>query len=194
MGESLTSGLGRAVGISGSPSPRSRSRVLLEHALRALVRQGVLTTLIDLNELPADALLGRRSSAEVERALALVAEADIVIASTPVYRATYTGLLKVFFDLFTQRALVGKVGLSIATGGAPGHQLVLDHGLRPLFASVGAVVVPTGVYAVDGEFDDGVPRPGVLERIERAVAESVLLAERSLTRTAAEIPVLSPST
>jgi FMN reductase len=183
-----------AVGISGSPSARSRSRILLEHALSQLARQSVATDLIDLNELPADALLGRRSTAEVERALASVAEADIIVASTPVYRATYTGLLKVFFDLFTQRALVGKVGLSIATGGAPGHQLVLDHGLRPLFASVGAVVVPTGVYAVDGEFDDGVPRPGVLERIERAVAESVLLAERSQFRTTADIPVLSPST
>ena len=199
MSESLTSGLGRsglgrAVGISGSPSTRSRSRILLEHALGQLARQGVATDLVDLNELPADALLGRRRAAEVERALATVAEADIVVASTPVYRATYTGLLKVFFDLFTQRALVGKVGLSIATGGAPGHQLVLDHGLRPLFASVGAVVVPTGVYAVDGEFDDGAPRPGVLERIERAVAESVLLAERSQFRTTAEIPVLSPST
>ena len=189
MSESLT-----VVGISGSPSARSRSRILLEHALGQLAGQGAVTSLIDLSELPADALLGRRSATEVDRALAAVTEADIVVASTPVYRATYTGLLKVFFDLFTQRALVGKVGLAIATGGAPGHQLVLDHGLRPLFASVGAVVVPTGVYAVDGEFDDGVPRAGVLERIERAVTESLLLAERSQIRNSAEFAVLGPST
>ena len=187
MSESLT-----AVGISGSPSTRSRSRVLLEHALGALARQGIATELIDLSELPADALLGRRLAPELEHALAAVGNADIVVASTPVYRATYTGLLKVFFDLFAQRALVGKVGLAIATGGAPGHQLVLDHGLRPLFASVGAVVVPTGVYAVDAEFDAGLPHAHVLERIERAVAESVLLAERSQLRTAAEILAVSP--
>ena len=187
MSESLT-----AIGISGSPSAHSRSRVLLEHTLSRLAEQGIGTDLIDLSALPADALLGRRVSPELERALAAVGEANIVVASTPVYRATYTGLLKVFFDLFAQRALVGKVGLAIATGGAPGHQLVLDHGLRPLFASVGAVVVPTGVYAVDAEFDAGVPRAAVLERIDRAVAESVLLTERSRLRTTAEILAVSP--
>lgn len=187
MTESLT-----AIGISGSPSARSRSRILLEHAVGRLAGRGIVTGLIDLNELPADALLGRRSSAELERALAAVGDADIVVASTPVYRATYTGLLKVFFDLFAQRALAGKVGLAIATGGAPGHQLVLDHGLRPLFASVGAVVVPTGVYAVDAEFDAGVPHADVLERIERAVAESVLLTERSQVRNTAVSLAVSP--
>ena len=181
MNQSLT-----AIGISGSPSARSRSRVLLEHALRTLAGQGVATGVINLNELPADALLGRRDAVELEQALAAVGGAEIVVASTPVYRATYTGLLKVFFDLFEQRALVGKVGLAIATGGAPGHQLVLDHGLRPLFASVGAVVVPTGVYATDAEFDAGIPRRAVLDRIERAVAESILLAERTLTPHTAE--------
>ena len=187
MSESLT-----AVGISGSPSARSRSRILLERALDRLAEQGITTDLIDLSALPADALLGRVVSPEVERALAKVAGADIVVASTPVYRATYTGLLKVFFDLFAQRALVGKVGLAIATGGAPGHQLVLDHGLRPLFASVGAIVVPTGVYAVDAEFDGGVPHAAVLERIERAVAESVLLTERSQVRNTAVSLAASP--
>jgi FMN reductase len=183
-----------AIGISGSPSTRSRSRILLEHALDKLAWHDVATGLIDLNGLPADALLGRRTAADVDRALAAVGDADIVVASTPVYRATYTGLLKVFFDLFGQRALAGKVGLAIATGGAPGHQLVLDHGLRPLFASVGAVVVPTGVYAVDAEFDAGVPQASVLERIERAVSESLQLAERSSNRTTAEVLAVSPST
>ena len=72
------------------------------------------------------------------------------------------------------------------------HQLVLDHGLRPLFASVGAVVVPTGVYAVDAEFDAGVPHAAVLERIERAVAESVLLAERSQIRSTAGKMAVTP--
>jgi FMN reductase len=181
-----------AIGISGSPSARSRSRTLLEHALDSLAERGIVTDLIDLSALPADALLGRVVSPELERALAAVGEADIIVASTPVYRATYTGLLKVFFDLFAQRALVGKVGLAIATGGAPGHQLVLDHGLRPLFASVGAVVVPTGVYAVDAEFDAGVPHADVLERIERAVAESVLLTERSQIRNTAASLVVTP--
>jgi len=86
------------VGISGSPAARSKSRTLLERALAALAARGASTTLIDLAALPADALLGRRRSSDVDDALARVAEATIIVASTPVYRATYTGLLKVFFD------------------------------------------------------------------------------------------------
>jgi FMN reductase len=166
-----------AIGISGSPSASSRSRALLEHALARLGTRGIGTGIIDLNTLPADGLLGRATSPEVARALAQVAAADIVVASTPVYRATYTGLLKVFFDLFEQRALAGKVGIALASGGAPGHLLVLDHGLRPLFASVGAVVTSAGVYATDAEFSAGIPDEHVRERIERAAAEAVALAE-----------------
>jgi FMN reductase len=151
--------------------------VLLGHALESLRDHRVHVQLIDLNDLPADALLGRRTAPEVERALSTVNAANIVVASTPVYRATYSGLLKVFFDLFAQRALTDKVAVAIATGGAPGHQLVLDHGLRPLFSSVGATVVPTGIYAVDTEFSAGTPNPDVLDRIERAVRESLAFAD-----------------
>jgi FMN reductase len=178
-----------AVGISGSPSSRSRSRTLLEQALRNLKSQGASTELVDLNALPADALLGRRTAHEVERALAHVAGAHIVLASTPVYRATYSGLLKVFFDLFGQRALAGKVGVAIATGGAPGHQLVIEHGLRPLFASVGATVVPTGVYAVDDAFPGGVPNDSVLDRLAQATSESIAFAQAHYART--DLPIES---
>jgi FMN reductase len=166
-----------AVGISGSPSARSRSRGLLTHALSRLAVEGFDSTLIDLADLPADALLGRTPSAEVKTALDLVANASIVVASTPVYRATYSGLLKVFFDLLPQRALVGKIGIAIATGGASGHLLVLDHGLRPLFASVGAVTVPTGIFATDAELDDAPQRAKVFDRIARAVIEAAALTE-----------------
>jgi FMN reductase len=171
-----------AVGISGSPTARSRSRGLLTHALEQLAADGFETTLIDLASLPANALLGRTEDDAVTRALASVARASIVVASTPVYRATYSGLLKVFFDLFPQRALVDKVGIAIATGGASGHQLVIDHGLRPLFSSVGAVVAPTGIYATDVELDDQTARQTVLDRIDRAARQAAeLTRSHSLT-------------
>ena len=167
-----------AVGISGSPGARSKSRTLLEHALAALAARGASTTLIDLASLPADALLGRRRSADVDAALASVANASIIVASTPVYRATYSGLLKVFFDLLPVNALADKTAIAIATGGSPAHQLVIDHGLRPLFASVGAVTTPTGVYGTDPSFDNGTPHPSLIARIDSAVAEAILLSER----------------
>ena len=165
------------IGLSGSPNTASRSRALLELALAALDRQGAgPTRLIDLAHLPSDALLGRREDRDVADAIQAVLDAGIVVVSTPIYRATYSGLLKVFFDLLPQDALARKVGIPIATGGGPGHLLAVDHGLRPLFASVGALVVATGVYGTDAQFRAGVPEPGLVERIERAALEAASLA------------------
>jgi FMN reductase len=167
-----------AIGISGSPSARSKSRTLLEHALAVLAERGATVSLIDLAALPADALLGRRRSDDVDEALARVAAATIVVASTPVYRATYSGLLKVFFDLLPLNGLVEKVAIPIATGGSPAHQLVIDHGLRPLFGSVGAITTPTGIYGTDSGFENGVPHHALLTRIGQAATEAVTLSQR----------------
>ena len=165
-----------AIGISGSPAARSKSRALLERTLASLVERGATTALVDLAALPADALLGRRRSSEVDEALARVADATIVVASTPVYRATYSGLLKVFFDLLPLNGLVDKTGIAIATGGSPAHQLVIDHGLRPLFASVGAVITPTAIYGTDSAFENGVPNQSLISRIDIAVSEAITLS------------------
>ena len=167
-----------AVGLSGSPGARSKSRTLLERALVALSDRGATTTLIDLAGLPADALLGRRRANEVENALGRVSQATIIVASTPVYRATYSGLLKVFFDLLPVDGLVGKTAIPIATGGSSAHQLVIDHGLRPLFASVGAVTTSTGVYGTDSAFENGVPHDSLVARLDTAIAEAITLSER----------------
>jgi FMN reductase len=167
-----------AVGISGSPGARSKSRMLLERALVALSDRGATTTLIDLSALPADALLARRRATEVDSALGSVSQASIIVSSTPVYRATYSGLLKVFFDLLPLNGLVGKTAIPIATGGSPAHQLVIDHGLRPLFASVGAVTTPTGVYGTDSAFENGIPNDSLIDRLNAAVAEAITLSER----------------
>src|SRR5439155_24463742 len=83
----------RAVGISGSPSSASKSRALVAYALERLADRGAETALIDLATLPAEALLGRRTEARVTAALEAVAGARVVIAGTPIYRATYSGLL-----------------------------------------------------------------------------------------------------
>jgi FMN reductase len=146
---------------------------LLELALAALDRQGAgPSRLIDLAKLAPDALLGRRQDPDVAEAIQSVLNAGILVVSTPIYRATYSGLLKVFFDLLPQDALAGKVAIPIATGGGPSHLLAVDHGLRPLLASVGALVVATGIYGTDAQFRAGVPEPALVERVERAVLEA----------------------
>ena len=166
----------RALGLSGSPSTPSRSGALVEDALEELGRRGVETGLVALADLPADALLGRGRAEAVDAALGDVARADILVVGTPVYRATYAGLLKVFFDLMPQDALEGKVVLPIATGAAPQHALAVTHGLRPLFASVGGLPTAAAVYATDGELPEGEPSVAVNERVRRAAAEAVALA------------------
>ena len=171
-------------GISGSPGAgsASRSRALLKLALRSLERQGVGSSrLIDLARLPADALLGRRQEGEVTEALQVLQGATILVVSTPIYRATYSGLLKVFFDLLPQDALAGKVAIPIATGASPGHLLAVDHGLRPLLASVGALTTATAIYGTDAQFKNGTPDAALLERTERAAEEAATLASSLLT-------------
>lgn len=166
------------MGISGSPSPTSKSRGLVEYALVRLNGAGAVTQLIDLAVLPADALLGRGASDAVAAALDAVARARIVVAGTPVYRATYSGLLKVFFDLLPQDALIGKIGVPIVTGHGAAHALAIDHGMRPLFASIGATVVAGGVYATSAQFPDGKAGPELLAAVDRAVREALSLASR----------------
>ena len=160
------------VALSGSPSSRSKSRRLLSLAVDRFARDGLRSRTVDLSDLLADDLLGRTRTPGIERALESVAAARIVIVSTPVYRASYSGLLKTFFDLLPQDALAGKVAIPIATGGGPAHALVIDYALRPLLASVGALVVSTGVYGIDAQFTENGPDAALAARVDRAVAEA----------------------
>ena len=170
-----------AVGISGSPSATSKSRLLVEYALAQLAAGGAATQMVDLAGLPADPLLGRGGSAPVAAAVAATMDARIIVAGTPVYRATYSGLLKVFFDLLPPDSLIGKIGVPIVTGHGAAHSLSVDHGMRPLFASLGATVVAGGVYATSSQFPDGKPAPELLRTVERAVGEALALARAGLS-------------
>ncbi|BCL29883.1 CE1759 family FMN reductase [Streptomyces aurantiacus] len=102
-------------------------------------------------------------------ALDAVASADGLIVVTPVFSASYSGLFKSFFDVLDRDALSGTPVLIAATGGSARHSLVLEHALRPLFAYLRAVVVPTGVYAASEDWG----AEGLAERIERAAGELV---------------------
>ena len=100
-----------------------------------------------------------------------VVQADALIAVTPTFSASYNGLFKMFFDVLDDKALVGKPILIGATGGTERHSLVLDYALRPLFAYLQAVVVPTGVYAASSDW--GPHAVALRARVERAATELV---------------------
>ena len=96
-----------------------------------------------------------------------VVGADGLIAVTPIFAASYSGLFKTFFDVLEEDALAGKPVLLGATAGTARHSLALDHALRPLFAHLRAVAVPTGVLAAADDWGD----QGLATRIERAGGE-----------------------
>lgn len=165
----------RAVAISGSPRAPSKSKTLAERFLDALQHLGCETRLIDVAILPAEALVVRETSTEIDDAIAAVGQAQIIAASTPTYRALYTGVLKCFFDLMPQAHLAGKVCVGLQTGIAAAHALSPDYGLRPLFTSLDGVPA-LAVYATDAEFESGEPNSALSERVHRAAEQAMQLA------------------
>ncbi len=112
-------------------------------------------------------------SPTLREAITAVTTADGLIAVSPIFSASYSGLFKLFFDVIERDGLAGMPVLVAATGGTARHSLALDHAFRPLFAYLNAAVVPTAVYAAAedwGQAGDEVDR-GLVERIDRAAAE-----------------------
>ena len=127
---------------------------------------------IDLSTLSADGLLGRTPDPTVASAVERAAAADVLVVATPIYRATYTGALKAFFDRFPAGALAGTAVVLVATAGIADHFLALDTGGRALIASLDGLVVPKVVYAVSTDFVDGEPKPEVLDALRAAIDQA----------------------
>ncbi len=173
----------RIVAVSGSTGRTSRTTTLTR-ALIGAVREHIAAEveLIELSSLGAE--LGatqRRDEAPraVARAIEQIESADILIAATPVYRGSYSGLFKHLFDLIEQDSLVDVPVILAAAAGGQKHCLVIEHELRPLFAFFQAFVVPTGVYAVDSDFDgNDLVDPVVRSRVALAAHQAARIARR----------------
>jgi len=167
------------VALAGSPSANSRSTALLRHVLDRFAEAEPRHEIV-LRDLPAAALV--RADVDdpaIRRARDQVAAARLVVVATPIYKASYSGLLKTFLDLLPQDALRGKTVLALGTGGSAAHLLALDYALKPVLAALGARHILDSIYAVDAQFtahavhghvaDDDVTR-----RVERALADGPL--------------------
>jgi FMN reductase len=168
--------------IAGSPSDPSRSAALLDAVSHRLaLRGGPKIERLNIRDLPAEALLlAQWGHPAIVRALAQVAQAHAIVVATPVYKAAYSGVLKVFLDLLPQTALKDKTVLPLATGGSPHHMLALDYALRPVLQSLAARHILPGVYATDAQLprspEGGYePVADISARLDEAVAS--LLAE-----------------
>src|SRR5579859_1941730 len=163
------------IGLAGRLAGTSRSTALVAHVLALLAAHDLAGGLIKLAELPADALLGRGHDPGVDAALARVTETRLLVVGTPIYRASYTGQLKAFFDLLPRAALSGcAVGL-IATGGIRDHALAVDHALRPLVASLEGLSAAHAVYATDADLETfpAGPLPGPVDVQLQALADEL---------------------
>ena len=155
-----------AAGLSQPSSTRLLADRLGTSTRRHLAEAGVEVR-VDVFELRdhaqdlANNLLTGFPSSQLRATIDAVASADGLIAVSPIFNASYSGLFKLFFDVLQRDALAGKPVLLGATGGTARHSLALDHALRPLFAYPGAALVPTAVYAATadwgGETDGSVP-------------------------------------
>jgi len=140
------------VTIAGSPTPNSRSTALLNLATQRLRAEGFRTENIAVRDLNAAELLSANvKNDRIAAALRAVDEANIVIIATPVYKASYSGLLKSFLDLLPQTGFANKAVLPIATGGSSAHLLALDYALRPVLAALGARIVVESLFVADSQ-------------------------------------------
>jgi FMN reductase len=191
----------RLVVVTAGLSQPSSTRLLADQLTAAttaeLERRGepVEVQVAELREYAHDLtnnLLTGFPSVELEQVLDAVTRADGLIAVTPIFSASYSGLFKSFLDVLDADALTGTPVLIAATGGTPRHSLALEHAVRPLFAYLRAVVVPTAVYAASPDWGDGTAGADLADRVERAGRE---LAELVAARRAPEVvdPFTSPT-
>jgi FMN reductase len=174
--------------VSAGTSDPSSTRLLADRtAQRAAdlaARHGnqVTVSVIELRELATDiaaALVSQVSSPKLQQAVSTLCQADGIIASTPVYKAGPSGLFTSFFHVLDNDLLIAKPVVLAATAGTARHALVADDQMRPMFAYMRAMTVPTALFAAPEDWSD----PALNKRIERAAVELALLIESRLERS-----------
>lgn len=145
----------RFVVVVGNPRPASRTHAIAAEAARTIVKHAAIEAepeIIDLTAI-APLLLAPEPSASVEVAVEQVRDADVLLVASPTYKATYTGLLKVFLDRVPTGGLAGKVALPLLVMGSPRHALAVELHLRPLLIELGATVPTPGLALLEADLE-----------------------------------------
>lgn len=166
--------------ISGGLGVPSTSRMLgdqiAEAARRALAERGVESEVvaIDLRDYAVDIannMVTRYAAPRLADVISKVAAADALVAVSPVFTASVSGLFKSFLDVLDTKALEGKPVVLAATGGSSRHSMVLDYVMRPIFGYLRAAITPTGVFASPEDWGGDTGGGMLSERAARAGAE-----------------------
>lgn len=193
-----------SAGLSQPSSTRLLADKLAAATVARLADEGVSTTVVtyELRDYAQDIvnnLLTGFANPRLEAMIEAVTSADGLIAVTPIFTTSYSGLFKTFFDVLDNRALTDQAVLIGATAGTPRHSLALDYALRPMFTYLHAVVVPTSVFAAaedwgagdGGRIDSRVQT--LPARVERAAGELSALVARSDRSTRVRDPFELPA-
>ncbi|EFM10301.1 FMN reductase [Paenibacillus curdlanolyticus YK9] len=183
--------MSNVVFITATPNQSSRLIGVTQYIENQLHTQGIAVATINVASLPADDLIGARfDSPAIVAANALVEAADAVVIASPVYKASFSGILKTYLDLLPQKGLANKVIAPVFIGGTIAHLLSIDYALKPVLSSLGARNFASAIYATDNQ----VTRSGqgddltfslndeLTERLDNAIQE---LVEELRLRTAA---------
>ena len=181
----------RLVVVSAGTSDPSATRMLADQIAQRVTdlasRRGneITIRVIDLRELATEittAMVSRLVGPKLQNAIAALAEADGIVASTPVYAAGASGLFTSFFQVLDSDLLIAKPVVPAATAGTARHALVVDEQLRSLFAYLRTTAVPTSLFAAPEDWSD----PALAKRIDRAALELLLLMESGFARQVRE--------
>ncbi|MEG1399508.1 MAG: FMN reductase [Acinetobacter sp.] len=166
-------------GLNSPSKTESLVQAIIDELSEAIHIKVHFVKLSEIGPLLGGAIYRNQLPQRVQDDLAAVEAADALIVGTPVYRASFTGLFKHFFDFVEQTALVDVPVLLAASGGSDRHALVLEHQLRPLFSFFQAQTLPIGVYATDRDFtpEYTVKSEQLSERVTLAVARALPILE-----------------
>jgi len=177
--------------LGGSPSTPSTTWRLQQQVGERLAARGHRTIALHVRDLPAEALLRADvKDPAIAQAAALVRDADAIVVGTPVYKASFSGVLKAFLDLLPQDGLADKLVLPLATGGSQSHMLALDYALRPVLASLAPRHILPSIYATSEQLpwdaEKGLrPVPAIAARIDAGVEQLHHEIQQALARKAA---------
>lgn len=177
----------KVVGFSGNVHRPSRTRTLVEAVIAQIVTrrggQPIETTVYDMLDVMPElglAMSGPQLPAKLEAVIERIATADAVVVGSPVYKGSYTGLFKHFFDLIEPQRLAGLPVVLTANGGGDRHALVVEHQLRPLFGFFSSHTIATSIYASERDFTDGrIQSEALTKRIDAAVGDLAVWLERN---------------
>ena len=171
----------------------SSTRLLAEQIAAAVTRKGSEvgldfdTQFVEVRDVAHDLvnnLLTGFPSPELEARLDLVSKADALVAVSPIFTGSFSGLFKMFFDVVGPEQMVDKPVLVAATGGTARHSLAMEHAMRPMFAYLRALTVPTSVYAAPEDWGGASASGTLSSRIDRAAKElSVEVSRREATKS-----------